>query len=27
MPENRIEQSLEEFRTALSLDPLSGIVT
>src|SRR5882724_1054092 len=26
MPENRIEQSLEEFRTALSLDPLSGIV-
>jgi serine/threonine protein kinase/tetratricopeptide (TPR) repeat protein len=26
MPENRIEQALEEFRTALSLDPLSGIV-
>src|SRR5204863_9303118 len=26
MPQNRIEQSLEEFRTALSLDPLSGIV-
>jgi len=26
MPENRIDQSLEEFRTALSLDPLSPIV-
>jgi serine/threonine protein kinase/tetratricopeptide (TPR) repeat protein len=26
MPQNRIEQSLEEFRKALSLDPLSGIV-
>ena len=26
MPENRIDQSLEEFRTALSLDPLSGIM-
>jgi serine/threonine protein kinase/tetratricopeptide (TPR) repeat protein len=26
MPENRIEQSLEEFRTALSLDPLSPIM-
>jgi serine/threonine protein kinase/tetratricopeptide (TPR) repeat protein len=26
MPQNRIEQSLEEFRTALSLDPLSGIM-
>ena len=26
MPQNRIEQSLQEFRTALSLDPLSGIM-
>jgi serine/threonine protein kinase/Flp pilus assembly protein TadD len=26
MPENRIEQSLEEFRIALSLDPLSPIM-
>jgi eukaryotic-like serine/threonine-protein kinase len=26
MPQNRIEESLEEFRKALSLDPLSGIV-
>jgi tetratricopeptide (TPR) repeat protein len=26
MPQNRIDQSLEEFRTALSLDPLSGIM-
>jgi eukaryotic-like serine/threonine-protein kinase len=26
MPENRIEQALEEFRIALSLDPLSSIV-
>jgi tetratricopeptide (TPR) repeat protein len=26
MPENRIDQSLEEFRIALSLDPLSPIV-
>jgi eukaryotic-like serine/threonine-protein kinase len=26
MPENRIDQSLEEFRLALSLDPLSPIV-
>ena len=26
MPQNRIEESLQEFRTALSLDPLSGIV-
>jgi eukaryotic-like serine/threonine-protein kinase len=26
MPENRTEQSLEEFRTALSLDPLSPIM-
>ena len=26
MPQNRIEDSLEEFRTALSLDPLSGIM-
>jgi TolB-like protein/tetratricopeptide (TPR) repeat protein len=26
MPENRIEQSLQEFRTALSLDPLSPIM-
>jgi eukaryotic-like serine/threonine-protein kinase len=26
MPENRIDQSLDEFRTALSLDPLSGIM-
>src|SRR6202142_4416438 len=26
MPENRIEESLEEFRIALSLDPLSPIV-
>ena len=26
MPENRIDQSLEEFRVALSLDPLSPIV-
>jgi serine/threonine protein kinase/TolB-like protein len=27
MPQNRIEESLEEFRKALSLDPLSGIVS
>jgi tetratricopeptide (TPR) repeat protein len=27
MPENRIDESLQEFRTALSLDPLSPIVT
>jgi len=26
MPQNRIEESLQEFRTALSLDPLSGIM-
>jgi TolB-like protein/tetratricopeptide (TPR) repeat protein/tRNA A-37 threonylcarbamoyl transferase component Bud32 len=26
MPQNRIDQSLEEFRIALSLDPLSGIM-
>ena len=26
MPQNRIDQSLEEFRVALSLDPLSPIV-
>src|SRR5882724_2873078 len=26
MPQSRIEESLEEFRQALSLDPLSGIV-
>ncbi len=26
MPQNRIDESLEEFRKALSLDPLSGIV-
>jgi serine/threonine protein kinase/tetratricopeptide (TPR) repeat protein len=26
MPQNRLDQSLEEFRVALSLDPLSGIV-
>jgi serine/threonine protein kinase/tetratricopeptide (TPR) repeat protein len=26
MPQNRINESLEEFRKALSLDPLSGIV-
>jgi Tfp pilus assembly protein PilF len=26
MPQNRIDQSLEQFRTALSLDPLSGIM-
>jgi serine/threonine protein kinase/tetratricopeptide (TPR) repeat protein len=25
-PENRLDRALEEFRTALSLDPLSGIV-
>jgi Flp pilus assembly protein TadD len=26
MPQNRMDQSLDEFRVALSLDPLSGIV-
>ena len=26
LPENRVDQSLTEFQTALSLDPLSGIV-
>jgi eukaryotic-like serine/threonine-protein kinase len=26
MPENRLDQALDEFRVALSLDPLSGIV-